>query len=141
MTDEEKISNLYLNPEYGLSSANKIYHKLKHTGITHKQIHDFLAKQETAQISKRITKPKEYLPIMSYAPNDIIQVDVLNISNMSTANFGYKYLLLAIDIFTRVAFAVKLKTKNAHIVSEAMQEVIKKFKPNKVEVDMGKEFI
>jgi len=36
-------------------------------------------------------------------------------------------LLLAIDIFTRVAFAVKLKTKNAHIVSEAMQEVIKNF--------------
>ena len=41
MTDEEKISNLYLNPEYGLSSANKIYHKLKHSGITHKQINDF----------------------------------------------------------------------------------------------------
>ena len=59
---------------------------------------------------------------------------------MSDSNSGYKYLLLAIDIFTRVAFAVKLKTKNAHFVSEAMQEVIKTFKPNKVEVDMGKEF-
>jgi ribosomal protein L21E len=140
MTDEEKINELFLNPEYGLSSANKLYHKLKHSGITHKQIKDFLAKHETSQISKRITKPKEYLPIMSYGPNDIIQCDILDISNMSTANSGYKYLLLAIDIFTRVAFAVKLKTKNAHFVSEAMQEVIKTFKPNKVEVDMGKEF-
>ena len=48
---------------------------------------------------------------MSYGPNDIIQGDILDISNTSTANSGYNYLLLAIDIFTRVAFAVKLKTK------------------------------
>ena len=78
---------------------------------------------------------------MSYGPNDIIQVDVLDISNMSAANSAIKYMLLAIDIFTRVAFAVKMKTKSAHEVSEAMIKVINKFHPNKVEVDRGKEFI
>ena len=141
MNQEDKIRTLYLDPEFGLSSANKIYQKLKDEGITLKQIKDVLSKQESAQISKRITKPKHYLPIMSYGANDIIQADILDISNMSAANSGIKYLLLAIDIFTRVAFAVKMKSKTSHEVSEAMKKVIDKFHPNKVEVDRGKEFI
>ena len=29
MNNEEKIRELYLNPEFGLSSANKLYQKLK----------------------------------------------------------------------------------------------------------------
>ena len=103
MNNEEKIRELYLNPEFGLSSANKLYQKLKNIGIIRKQIKEFLSKQESAQISKRVTKPKHYLPIMSYGPNDIIQVDVLDIGNVASANLGYKYILLAIDIFTRVA--------------------------------------
>ena len=129
MNTEEKIRELYLNPEFGLSSANKIYQKLKNEGVTLKQIKDVLSKQESVQISKRITKPKNYLPIMSYGANDIIQEDILDISNMSAANSGFKYLLLAIDIFTRVAFAVKMKSKTSHEVSEAMKKVIDKFHP------------
>ena len=141
MNKEDQIRDLYLDPEFRLSSANKIYQKLKNEGVTLKQIKDVLSKQESVQISKRITKPKNYLPIMSHGTNDIIQEDILDISNMSAANSGFKYLLLAIDIFTRVAFAVKIKTKSSHEVSEAMIKVINKFHPNKVEVDRGKEFI
>ena len=49
------IRATYENPESGLMSTKKLYEKLKHEGITYKQIQDFMNKQETNQTDKQHT--------------------------------------------------------------------------------------
>ena len=71
----------------------------------------------------------------------MLQVDLLDLSNLSSANSGIKYILLAIDIFTRKAFAQPLKNKSALTVVKGFEEIIKDTKPKIIQCDQGKEFI
>ena len=73
MTDDI-IRKLYYDPQQGFSSVKKLYEKLKSQNITQKQIKEFLSKQEVNQLHHTIKEPKNYVPIMSYYPNEMIQL-------------------------------------------------------------------
>ena len=133
MNSNNIIQYAYYDVNQGLLSADKFYHKLKNKGITLSQIQTFLSNQEGEILHKVIRKPKRYFPIVSFYPNDMIQLDIIDFSNISTTNSNFKYMLAAIDIFTRVAFIVPMKNKATHSICEAMQLIVKKFKPNTVE--------
>lgn len=74
---------------------------------------------------------------------DTFQADLVDMSPYSDVNRGYKYLLTAIDIFSKVGFAVGLKTKSTVEVTKAFKRVLDTFgKPVKnVMTDRGTEFI
>ena len=61
---------------------------------------------------------------------------------ISKYNKGIRYLLCAIDLFSKYAFAVPLKDKKGVTISNAFQSIldISKRKPNKVWTDQGSEF-
>ena len=54
------------------------------------------------------------------------RADLVDISDHASSNKGYKYLLTIIDIFSKYAWAVPLKSKNGKDVASAMQSVPKK---------------
>ena len=138
---EELIRKTYYNPESGLFSATKLYEKLKSKGITLKQIKDFISKQEVYQIHKKVFKPEIFFPIVAKYPNEIYQIDLMDFSDVSTTNNNYKYILLCIDVFTRKAYAVPLKTKNMNEVVNAFIPVLNITVPAIVQCDQGSEFI
>ena len=57
-------------------------------------------------------------------------------------NKGIKYLLCAIDLFSKYAFVVPLKNKKEASIVNALQSILDKSerKPNKIWVDQGSEF-
>ena len=57
-------------------------------------------------------------------------------------NKGIKYLLCAIDLFSKYAFVVPLKDKKGVSIVNAFQSILNnsKRKPNKIWVDQGREF-
>ena len=56
-------------------------------------------------------------------------------------NKGIKYLLCAIDLFSKYAWVVPLKDKRGITIVNAFREIISKGrKPNKIWVDQGGEF-
>ena len=69
-------------------------------------------------------------------------VDLANTRLLSKKNKGIKYLLCAIDLFSKYAFVVPLKDKKGISVINAFNEIIKQFnkKLNKIWVDQGGEF-
>lgn len=134
------LHDTYYNPSTGLLSAQKLYQKLKKEGITLKQVKEFLQKQETSQLYKPVTKTKVFFPIVAYEPNETIQCDLMDMSNIATTNSYYKYLLVAIDVFTRVLQVIPMKDKGTDSVLEAMNEIIKYFKPDTITTDKGKEY-
>ena len=62
--------------------------------------------------------------------------------SLSKKNKGIKYLLYAIDLYSKYAFAIPLKDKKGISITNAFDKIIKqsKRKPNKVWVDQGSEF-
>ena len=62
--------------------------------------------------------------------------------SLSKKNKGIKYLLCAIDLFSKYAFVVPLKDKKGTSITNAFNKIIKQSnrKPNKIWVDQGDEF-
>ena len=61
--------------------------------------------------------------------------------SLSRYNKGNKYLLCAIDIFSKYVWVVLLKDKKGTSIVNAFQKIISKGrKPNKIWVDQGSEF-
>jgi len=79
-----------------------------------------------------------------YDPYDSIQADLVfyNSSEYYTHNSYYKYILTIIDVFSKVAYAVPLKTKQSAEVAAAFDKVIAEMPitPRKLMVDAGTEF-
>ena len=73
--------------------------------------------------------------------DNIWGADLADMQSLSKYNKGVKYLLCAIDLFTRYAWVIPLKDKKGTSIVNAFQEIIsKERKPNKTWVDHGSEF-
>ena len=73
--------------------------------------------------------------------DNIWGVDLANMQSLSKYNKGNKYLLCAIDLFSKYAWVVPLKDKRGITIVNAFQKIISKGrKPNKIWVDQGGEF-
>ena len=68
--------------------------------------------------------------------------DLADTQSLSKKNKGIKYLLCAIDLFSKYAFVVPLKDKKGISIVNAFNKIIKQSnrKPNKIWVDQGGEF-
>ena len=73
---------------------------------------------------------------------DNIWGDVLDdMQSLSKYNKWIKYLLCAIDLFSKFAWVIPLKDKKGTSIVNAFQKIISKGrKPNKIWVDQGSEF-
>ena len=61
--------------------------------------------------------------------------------SLSKYNKGIKYLLFAIDLFSKYVWVIPLKDKKGTSIVNAFQKIIsKERKPNKIWVDQGSEF-
>jgi len=139
MNADEIISEAYYDPSKGLRNAQKLYEELKAQRITMKQIKDFLKRQEVAQIHYKPQKPV-FFPIVSKYKNHIWQIDLMSLADIERTNDHYKYLLCCIDIFSRFAYVVPLKTKDATTIKSALDRIFKKEVPEILCSDNGSEF-
>ena len=74
--------------------------------------------------------------------DNIWGVDLADMQLISKYNKGIRYLLCAIDLFSKYAFVVPLKDKKGTTITNAFQSILDKSKrkPNKIWVDQGSEF-
>ena len=68
--------------------------------------------------------------------------DLADMQSLSRKNKGIKYLLCAIDLYSKYAFVIPLKDKKGISIVDAFNKIIKQSnrKPNKIWVDQGGEF-
>lgn len=86
----------------------------------------------------RFRKGKTY----SKGPRDLFQIDLVDLVIISSHNDGYRYLLTCIDIFTKQAWAIPVRTKSARDVTDAFEKILRDgCKPNMVQSDKGTEFL
>lgn len=73
--------------------------------------------------------------------DDLWQIDLVEMNKYSRANSGFNYILTVICVFSKYAWAVPVRRKNAKDVTNAMESIFKLGRtPKNVQSDMGKEF-
>ena len=65
---------------------------------------------------------------------------IVDMNAFARENKGVKYLLTVLDVFSKYGWIVPLKTKTGVEVANALRQIFKERKPEKLGVDKGKEF-
>ena len=105
------------------------------SGIANSSI---LANELHKPVIKKFDKRKVY----SQFKDNIWGVDLADMQSLSRKNKCIKYLLCAIDLYSKYAFVIPLKDKKGISIVNAFDTLIKQSnrKPNKMWVDQGGEF-
>ena len=89
------------------------------------------------QLLENLKKRKVY----SSFRDNIWGFDLADMQSLSKYNKENKYLLCAIDLFSKYAWVVPIKDKKGTSIVNAFQKIISEGrKPNKIWVDQGSEF-
>ena len=115
----------------GTADPSSLERKVKDSSL-------ILADELHKPVIKKFNKRKVY----SQFRDNIWGVDLADMESLSKKNKGIKYLLCAIDLFSKYAFVVPLKHKKGISTVNAFNKIIKQSirKPNKIWVDQGSEF-
>ena len=102
------------------------------SGIANSSI---LADELHKPIIKKFDKGKVY----SQFKDNIWGVDLADMQSLSRKNKDIKYLLCAIDLYSKYALVIPLKDKKGVSIVNAFNKIIKHSgrKPNKIWVDQG----
>lgn len=95
------------------------------------------------EIYKASRKNFKRRPVVLKSLNDLCQMDLADFQKLAKENSGYKYILVGINCFTKMACATPVKNKTALVVGNAAIEMLdKKFKTKfkNLQTDKGNEF-
>ena len=102
------------------------------------------------EVAEELHKParRNYIrrPTVVKGFKDLFQADLVEMQPYAKKNLGNRYMLTAIDVFSKYAWAKPLKDKSAIMVTNAMKAILDSrngdiFKPPRyLQTDQGKEF-
>src|SRR5271163_2992165 len=113
------LTNLWLNPLYGGTGIQRFYDKIKekYFSITKQEVIKFLNNLEPYQLHKRVIKAKTVYLILPKGSQQYYQIDLIDMQKYNTKNSNYNWILTIIDLFTKKAYATKLKNKEGETIT------------------------
>ena len=120
------IEQYYELSNYG--SVDKIYKLLQidDIKIPKKTIKEHLDSKEETQLLKEDKQSKsKYKPIVEMQPNGTWCIDIFVLAKYKKTNSNYSYILAVIDVFTRKAYCVAMKSKDIDDVTDALKLIMK----------------
>lgn len=140
-----KVENLLKNVYYNIdhpASFSGVLKLSKATKVPIKKTKDWLATQDVYTLHKPVRYKFPRRKVLSYGIGDLVQCDLVDVSKFAKYNRGVKYLLTAIDVFSKFGYAIPLKNKTAASVLSAFKTLFKKLGRVKfINSDKGREFI
>ena len=133
------LQSIYYNAKSpaGFSSAQKL---VARSGLPPRIVMSWLRHQPTYTLHHpRQVRPRAHYPYRVYSPRLQFQADLVDYSKYAPWNEGYKFMLVVIDIFSKKAWAVPLKTKGGKEVAQALDKILDP-PPERLQVDQGSEF-
>ena len=117
----------------------------KSTGSGSKKLQN-TTKPSSSKLADELHKPVirkfKKRKVYSQIKDNIWGVDLADMQSLSRKNKGIKYLLCAIDLYSKYAFVIPLENKKGISGTKGFNKIIKQSnrKPNKIWVDQGGEF-
>ena len=122
---------------------DKLYEDIKSVPSYSAKIADFLRQHDVHGPYQRIRKrifPRRR--VITRYPLEYCMADLIEYPRAKFVNRGYKFILILIDCFTKVIWAVPMKEKSAKWTSDAFMSIFKTFDefPKNLITDGGLEF-
>jgi len=141
----EYLSEIYYNPAHpaSYSGPRKLYNAAKADGkkLTMRQIRAWLRGQEAYTLHRKMIRKFPRRRVVVSGVDSQWDVDLMDMTNLSRYNDGVKFVLVAIDIFSRYAWLEKMKNKEGKSVVNAFTKIFAQGRqPDKIRSDKGKEF-
>ena len=140
----DKAFKIAKNPKYdgyqrGLASMVYKFFDKKSTGSGISNEPDY---QLADEIHKPIIRKFKKRKVYSSFRDNILGVDLADMQSLSKYNKGIKYLLCAIDLFSRYAWVIPIKDKKGTSIVNALKKILSDSnrKPNKIWTDQVSEF-
>lgn len=124
----------------GYSNPGKLYNAVKEDNISRKDVLKFLGQQDSYTKHRRPKHRYNRRPVTSAKINYRYQADLLMFDKIYRSNSFYKYLLTIIDVLSRYAYAIPLKTKSANEMANALDKFFTETPASFLQVDRGREF-
>lgn len=139
---KNQIKSTYFNKKHpaGFGGQEKLKKALKNK-VSGSLVSDWLQGTDTYTLHKPVKKNFLRRKYIVSGINSLWQCDLSDLPQLAKFNNGYRYILLKIDVFSRKANAVPLKTKSGKDVSNSFKKMIQEEKPEKLQTDRGKEFL
>src|SRR5689334_11894949 len=109
----QTIHKYFYNPSNGFLSARALHSKikLKHPAVRLKHVQEFIGNQSVHQIHQRKRIPDNEFNQIRAPGLGQFQLDLLDLSNYSRHNAGYRYLLVVEDIYSDTRLLDLLKQR------------------------------
>ena len=111
-----------------------------------KQINEFLQSKRAYTLHRPARKRYPMKKVIVGGVNIQLQIDLVDMTQWARDNDNYRYILLAIDCFSRFAYAQPLKTKHGETVAKALETILNQAekridrKIKRIQADQGLEF-
>ena len=106
------------------------------TGYIKKKKFTTLAEELHRPIKRKFKKRR----VIVNGIDKIWAADLADMTAFKDYNDGYTFLLLVIDTFSKYSYLIPLKNKKGETVADALKDIFKKRKPEKLWTDKGREF-
>ena len=116
---EKTLRDLYYNPETGYQNAEKPFKDIQNYdfGITRKGVISWLQAQPSYTQHKQVIKNHPKRQTLVRDLGEQLRIDLIfmgienNKSKWANENYGYGYVVAAIEVLSRYAFAIPTKKK------------------------------
>lgn len=122
------------------TSASKLRkHYFKNTALKH--VEDALQSVDAYTKHKPFKRRFPRRKTLTWGIDKQWQMDLIDMQPFKKYNKGYAYIMVAIDVFSRFAFAQPLKSKKGQDVTDAFELMTVTRTPMYIQTDKGKEFL
>lgn len=126
------------------SGVDKLYRygkSLKIDGLSRGKIKKWLKKEEPYTMYRQSLKKFPRNRVIVDGPNEQWDIDLMDMTEFSNENDGIKYVIMAIDVFSRFGYTIPIKNKTADTLVKALGGLFEQKKPHWIRTDKGGEFI
>ena len=128
----------------GFGGVDRLYKDVKKEGkfnINYTKIKEWMMKQDAYTLHKPIRRHFKRNQVIVGGIDQQWQMDLADMAVHKKFNYGYRYLLVCIDVFSKYAWVVPLKNKKGPSLVEAFKIILSSgHKPEKIITDQGTEF-
>ena len=132
---ENDLKRYYQPEQPGSFSGAHSFRKALHTPVKR-----WLEAQETYTLHRPVRKKFLRRATTTPGPKFQMQADLIDFSLLQKWNDGFRYILILIDVFSKVAHVTFLKKKSSQCMIEAFAELLEKTEFVKLQTDRGTEF-
>ena len=146
---DKQLDDIYYNPQdpgsYG--GVKRLLKRAREVGIpeiNQAKIKEYLRDQQAYTLHKPASKHFTRNRTITGAIDKQWQADLADMQSLASSNSSYKYILTVIDIFSKYAWAIPIKSKSSKDMVVAFDALFKKSGPRipeRLQTDAGNEFL